>query len=135
VLAEVAAAVRVDVAEVLVEHGVRMLMLAEAQAVVATQLALLEPTTHLVVVMAVAVAGLAHRLELVAREESLEEAAEEEQVQVIAVPHQAVTAAQGAVLRSGCGFTNEWTNTTKPSRRQWTGRPKSTFSAHHVYRN
>ena len=37
--------------------------------------------------------------------------------------------------KSGCGFTDEWTNTTKPSRRQWTGRPKSTFSAHHVYRN
>jgi len=134
VLAEVAAAVRVDVAEVLVEHGVRMLMLAEAQAVVATQLALLEPTTHLVVVMAVAVAGLAHRLELVAREESLEEAAEEEQVQVIAVPHQAVTAAQGAVLRLGCG-SYEWINTTKPSRRQWTDRRSRRFPAHHVYRN
>jgi predicted nucleic acid-binding protein len=110
VLVEEAVAVRVGVAEVLVEHGVRTLTLAVAQGEAATQLALLEPTTHLAVVTVVAEAGLAHRLEQAAREESLEAVAVVEQVQVAAVRHQAVTAAQGVVLKLGCGFTDERNN-------------------------
>ena len=92
------------------EHGVVMELVAVVQAEVSIQLALLEPTTHLAVGTVVAEAGLAHRLEQAAREESLEAVAVVEQVQVAAVRHQVVTAVQGVVLKSGCGFTDERNN-------------------------
>ena len=89
------------------EHGVVMELVAVVQAEVSIQLALLEPTTHLAVVTVVAEAGLAHRLEQAAREDSLAAVAVVEQVQVAAVRHQVVTAVQGVELKSGCGFTDE----------------------------
>ena len=110
-LVEVAEAVRVGVAEVPVEHGVRTVTQEEAQGEAATQLVLLEPTTHLAVVTVVVEEGLAHRLELVAQEESLAVVVVEGQVQVIAARHQVVTAAQEDVLKLGCGFTDERINT------------------------
>jgi hypothetical protein len=60
--------------------------------------------------------------------------------QVAAVVEEHTTVAQEMAEmedaeKSGCGFTDEWNNTTKPSRRQWTGRPESTFSAHHIHFN
>ena len=92
---------------VLAANGEIMALVAVVQAEVSIQLVLMEPTTHLAVVTEAVEVGLVHRLEPVAREEYLEAVAVVEQVQVAAEQHQEVTEVQEAVLKLGCGFTDE----------------------------